>query len=455
MQFAKEGKQTVSSQQQAADASMAASTEDWADQRVPASERRPIMSIVVARMGFTVSATDLVYGISLGLYFPFWLALAIALGSSVIIIVVSILGGLIGQREGLTTALCLRQTFGNEGVRFPALVIALIGVGFAGYSTGITVSVLPGDSNLAHLLYAIVLGALYTALSIVGFKQGLTWVGRIAVPLMLVMVIIAAVRAIDHVGGWGALLAKQPSQPSAVAIPIMIGLGINKWMQGATVTPDIMRFGKDRSSVYVSTIAEFLVGNFGFNLLGIIVGLGVGVANLGDAFAAIGIGTLAIAAIVVQGFPHEVNNMYAASLAARTTFGIPRLFINIASGVIVIIVAYYGVTTGILESFLAYLGWLGYIMPIIPGIFIADYFLVRRCHYGSTVASASAFNLRAMSALIIGLGLHLYLGIALDDGLLKALPVFGFALYLLFSIPQLIRAWSSKEPRTAEVDELG
>lgn len=428
--------------------SVVEATEDWANARVSMSNRHSTLSIIAARMGFTVSATDLLYGIALGLYFPFWTALLVALGSSIVISIVSILCGLMGQREGITTALCMRLTFGKEGVRLPALAIAVISAGFAGYSTGITANVLPGDSNLSNLLYCVGLGVIYTAICIVGFGRGLTWVGRISVPLMLGMVLIATVAAINHAGGWDGIVTAAPVQAGEFTVLAMLGLGINKWMTGATVTPDVMRFGRTKSSVYSSTLAEFLVGNFGFNLLGIIVGLGVGIGDLGEAFAVIGVGILAVAAVFVQGFPHEVNNMYAASLAGRTAAGLPRLYINIISGLIVISVGYYGVSQGILDSFLGYLGWLGYVIPLIPGILIADYFLVRRRNYGADIEDVGAFNLRAVTAFTVGLGLNLILGLTLDDTLWRALPLLGFVLYLLLSIPQLRKAWSKTDTVT-------
>ncbi|HET7328867.1 MAG TPA: cytosine permease [Nocardioidaceae bacterium] len=436
----------------------AEATEDWANDRVSMSNRHSTLSIVAARMGFTVSATDLLYGVALGLYFPFWTALLIALGSSIVISVVSILLGLMGQREGITTALCMRSTFGREGVRLPALAIAVISAGFAGYSTGITVNVLPGDSDLTNFLYCVGLGVIYTAICIIGFGRGLTWVGRIAVPLMLGMVLVATVAAVNHAGGWDGIVSGGPVQAGELTVVAMIGLGINKWMTGATVTPDVMRFGRTKSSVYTSTLAEFVVGNFGFNLLGIIVGLGVGIGDLGEAFAVIGVGGLAVAAVFVQGFPHEVNNMYAASLAGRTAAGLPRLYINIISGLIVIGVAYYGVSQGILDSFLGYLGWLGYVIPLIPGILIADYFLVRRRSYGADLDDMGAFNLRAVAAFAVGLGINLVLGLTLDDTLWRALPLLGFALYLLFSVPQLQKAWSRTDiaaPLPEEVPHRG
>lgn len=136
--------------------------EDHAMNEVPAAERSSILDITLVRMGFTVSATDLLFGMSLGLFFDFWTALAVAVVSSALVSIVSITCGLIGYREGLTTALITRLTFGSEGSRVPSLVIALVSVGFVGYGTGITANVLPGDSMGLILVYCIGLSIIYT-----------------------------------------------------------------------------------------------------------------------------------------------------------------------------------------------------------------------------------------------------------------------------------------------------
>lgn len=422
-------------------AGAAAAVEEYAASELPASERHSTLSITLVRMGYTVSATDLLFGMSLGLYFSFWTALYVALLSSIAICAVSILVGLIGQREGLTTALITRMTFGREGSRIPSLVIAAISVGFVGYSTAITADVLPGGQGY-WLLYIIALSIVYTVLSSVGFAKGLTWVGRISVPLMIIAVLVAVIAAINHAGGWSQIINGHPAQPDKLSIVTMIALGTAKWMQGATVSPDITRFARNAGAVYTTTIAEFLVGNLGFNLLGIILGLAVGTGNMGEAFTTIGVGALATIAIFVQGFPHEVNNLYAGSLAGRNALDVPRLYVNLASGVLAAALAYYGLTQGLLQSFLRYLGYLAYAMPLIPGIMIADYFFIRRGRYSHQVAAAEAVNWRAVAAFVIGLAVNLYLGLFAKDALWHTLPVIGFVLYLLFSWRQMTAAWS-------------
>jgi len=97
-----------------------------------------------------------------------------------------------------------------------------------------------------------------------------------------------------------------------------------------------------------------------------------------------------------------------------------------------------------------YLGYLAYVMPLIPGIMIADYFLVHRGRYTRRVADAEAVNWRAVSAFAVGLAINLYLRLVVNDTFWYALPLIAFVLYLLFSWRQVRAAWSrSTMVRTA------
>ena len=76
---------TLSTEQQrgAATANGAvAAAEEYAASELPASERHSTLSITLVRMGYTVSATDLLFGMSLGLYFLLLFVLPLDAGSS-------------------------------------------------------------------------------------------------------------------------------------------------------------------------------------------------------------------------------------------------------------------------------------------------------------------------------------------------------------------------------------
>ncbi|MGH6975773.1 MAG: cytosine permease, partial [Stellaceae bacterium] len=334
------------------------------------------------------------------------------------------------------------MVFGRDGCRIPSLVLGIVWAGFVGYSTAITANVLPGHTPQWWLFYVIALSAVYVYLYASGFAKGLLWVSRISVPLMLIAVTVAVVAAIEHAGGLSNIINGEPAELGKVGFTTMVGLGAAKWLTGATTTSDITRFAKNASAVYITTIAEFIIGNLGFNLLGIIVGAAVGSANMAHAFSTIGVAALGAIAIFVQGFPHEVNAGYSASLGIRTAFSIPRLYACLATGVGAAFLAYYGLTQGVLQSFLHFLGYIAYAIPLIPGIMIGDYFLLHRGHYEKRVADAPAVNWYAMWAFVIGLAINVYLGVVLHDVLWRSMPLIGFVVYLLLSWKQLLAAWT-------------
>lgn len=424
--------------------SIAAAVDDYSLRRVPETDLHSTADIALVRMGFTVSASDLLFGYTIGLYFGFYQAILIAFAYSAAIAIVSLLMGYIGLRERTSFALSSRFAFGREGSRLPSLILAAIITGFYGYILGITVDVFPGLNPATMAIYSVVLGALFLVISALGFARGLRWVGRVGVPLMILLVVVADIVAISHAGGMGAIMNATPKLEGKLAVPAIVGLGIAKWLGGATVTPDLMRFGKNMWAVIGTTLAEFLVGNFGFNLLGLVLGLSLGASDLGKAFGLLGLTALGTIAVLLQSITVEMNELYAASLAVSNSLGISRLTTNIVVGVIGIVIGYFGVSQGIIASFLGYIGDIAYALPAIPAIIIADYFIVERMHYPASLDDLPAVNWRAIAAFVVTVALSLYLGLYAHDTFWHSTPILGFIVYLLFSVPQTVRSWRTE-----------
>lgn len=421
--------------------SFAETIDEYSLRRVPQTATQSGWDIALVRMGFTVSGSDLLFGYTIGLYFTFWNAIGVALIYSAIIAAVSILMGFIGLRERTSFALSSRFAFGREGSRLPSLVIALVIAGFYGYVLGITVDVFPGLTASTELIYSVVLGVVFLGIAALGFNRGLKWVGRVGVPIMLVLVVVADVVAIAHVGGFGAIVNAHPKLAGKMALAGIIGLGVAKWLGGATVTPDLTRFGRSGWAVIGTTLAEFAVGNFGFNLLGLILGLALGASDLGKAFALVGLTTLALVAFIVQSITVEMNELYAASLAVSNALGLKRVVTCFAVGVIGIAIGYYGVSHGIIATFLTFIGYVSYALPVVPSIMLADYFIVRRMHYPEGFGGLPAINWRAVTAFVVAIAINVWLGLGTKDVFWHSMPLIGGVLYLILSIPQMLKNW--------------
>lgn len=428
----------------------ASDSDDFASARVPASRSQSTWDISLVRMGFTVSASDLVFGYTVGLYFGFWQAVWISLLISLIVVVISVGMGMIGVRERLSFALSTRFAFGREGSRLPSLVMAVVIALFYGYVLGITVDVFPAASHpAAQIAYCVVLGALFVAISGLGFSRGLKWMGRIGVPLMILLVIVADVITVVEAGGFSKIVSAHPAKAGHMAFLAILGTGIAKWTGGAAVSPDIMRFGKGARAVWISTAAEFLLGNFGFNLLGLVLGLGLKSSDLGAAFGLIGLTWLATVAFFFQSVTVEANELYAASLSSANAVGLSRRATNIIVGVVGVVIGYWGLAQGVIPSFLTFIGYIGYALPVIPGIMLADYFIVNRMRYATPIGQLPPVNWRAVAAFVVTVALNLVTGLVFGDGFWRVLPLFGGVVYLVFSVPQMLAAW--RRPAAAPV----
>ena len=203
-----------------------------------------------------------------------------------------------------------------------------------------------------------------------------------------------------------------------------------------------MRFGRSPRALFASTAAEFLVGNFGFNLLGLILGLGLRSSDLGTALGLVGLTWLATVAFLVQGITVETNELYAASLASSNALGLSRRTSNIAVGVIGVIIGYIGLSHGATTNFLTFINYVSYALPRHP-----RYHPGRLLHrlpgmrYRTALADLPAVNWRAVTAYIAAVALSLLTGLDLGDPVWRILPLFGFVIYLVMSIPQVAAAW--------------
>ena len=202
-------------------------TDDYSLRQVPESELQGTSDLTLVRMGFTVSSSDLLFGFTIGLYFAFWSAIAIALAYSIIVLTVSLLMGYIGMRERTSFALTSRFSFGKVGSKLPSLILAAIITGFYGYILGITVDVFPGLNTATMIVYSILLGAVFLVISGLGFKRGLKWAGRVGVPLMLILVVVADILTVNDAGGFGAIVNAVPKDEGKLALASIIGLGVS------------------------------------------------------------------------------------------------------------------------------------------------------------------------------------------------------------------------------------
>ena len=352
--------------------------DDYALSRVPERARYPWLSVATQRFGQISALSQFLLGATLGYGLPFWQAfLAFTLGA-VLLELVAIGVGVIGQREGLSTSMLGRWTgFGQGGAAVVGLVIGLAATGWFGLQSQIA------GSGLAKILgvlpvwgWSLVFGLAVTVVVTFGFRW-MAWVAYIAVPSFLVLAGVSIVTELSK-HDLGSLLTDPAPGPHLTVVGA-VTLVAGQFMVGAVITPDMTRFNRTPGDVVRQTVVGITLGEWVIGSIGVLLAHAL---HSNDVSAIVTSSTGWIGTLVIVLAALKVNdwNLYVSSLGltnfVETVTGkrLDRAWLSIVFGVLGSVLG--GV--GILSGYTGFLNILAVAFPPIPAIMIAEYFVVRR-----------------------------------------------------------------------------
>ncbi|ADU51961.1 permease for cytosine/purines uracil thiamine allantoin [Thermaerobacter marianensis DSM 12885] len=423
--------------------------DDFALTRVPYSARYSWVSVAVQRFGQLSALSQFLLGATLGFGMSFWEAFwAITLGA-VILEVVSILTGIAGQREGLSTTVLGRWTgFGKYGSTLISLIIAVSLVGWFGIQNAVFAE---GVHSLVGGLpvwaWCVVTGLAVTLIVVYGFLS-MAWTAYITVPAFLVLAGYSIITALlEH--PLGELVASAPPGPrlSLAAGTTLVAGG---FIVGAVITPDMTRFNRSPWDVVKQTVVGVTLGEYLIGLIGVLLAHAVKSADVIQIVTSTSgvIGTLILIAATLK-----INdwNLYSASLGFAnlidTVWGR-----KINRGLITILVGVLGTAlsaAGILQQFTGFLTLLGVTIPPLAGIMVVDYFILRRYRpeldesaaAGTIPGRVEVWNPVMLATWVLAS----YVGYKVSWGIptLNALIAAGIVYYVLMKVV----AWLQGQPR--------
>ncbi|GAA4531613.1 purine-cytosine permease family protein [Amycolatopsis samaneae] len=409
--------------------------DDYALTRVPAEARYPWFSVAVQRFGQMSALSQFLLGATLGFGMPFWQAfLAFTLGA-VVLELIAIAVGVIGQREGLSTSVLARWTgFGRGGAAVVGLAIGLSATGWFGVQSGIA------GSGLARLVgflptwvWSLVFGLVVTVIVTYGFRW-MAWTAYVAVPAFLVLAGVSIVAELSR-HDLGELVSG-PAPGPHLSVLQAVTLVAGQFMVGAVVTPDMTRFNRSPGDVVKQTIVGITLGEWVIGSIGVLLAHAV---RSNDVIAIVTSSTGWLGLLVIVTAALKVNdwNLYVSSLGlvnfAETVFGrrLDRARVSLVVGVLGSLLA----AAGILGSYTGFLTLLGIVFPPIPGIMIAEYYFARRWRAGLSAAGPEQLRTGApawVPATLVCWAAATLVGKFVTVGLpsINAL-VAGFVLYLI------------------------
>lgn len=352
--------------------------DDYSLTRVPAEARHSWVSVAVQRFGQVSSFQQFLVGAVLGFGMTFTDAvIAITIGS-VMLEIITILLGIAGVREGLSTSVLARWSgFGRKGSALVGMLIALSLAGWFGVQNGVFAQ---GMHDLAgwspEWAWALLGGAVITVITVFGFTM-MAWTAYLTVPAFLLLASYSIADALtEH--SLGDLMTSAPPGP-AMSLAEGTTLVAGAFILGAIMTPDMTRFNRRPSDVVKQTLISVTLGEY---LIGLTAVLLAHAARTSDIVGIITtssglLGTLVLATAILK-----INdwNLYSSSLGLVNSIDV--LFgRRVSRRTVTLVIGTAGTAlsaVGIVDNFTDFLETIGILAPPVAGIIIAEYFVVRQ-----------------------------------------------------------------------------
>ncbi len=350
-------------------------------------------------VGLLVALTGALLVPALGL--PAALA-AIAVGSVIGCIPLALVG-YAGAREGVPTMVLFRPVLGRAGSSIPSVLNVLLLVGWTGFE-----------------FWAMALVANTVGERLFGFDSYGLWLAVVALActaLALGGPILVIRRWLERFGAWVVvavaawityrILARAPlaamwHRPGEGGLHfwLAVDLVIVQPVSWLPLVADYNRFAKDPRRAAAGTFAGYAVGNAWFYALGALLVLGAGLtdgtpAGLAVAIPGLAGGWIVLLALLAGETDEAFADIYSAAVSAqnlRERLGQRRTILVVAVAGTLLAVWLGGRPDTALGTFESFLFLLGSIFVPLFGVFLADYFALRRRSFGEAALFGSGAN---------------------------------------------------------------
>ncbi len=423
---------------------------DYATLTIPESETKSTLNIFMIYMGVLAVVAAIFAGSGLAQMYDAATMLEVALLGNIIL---AIFGGLIAYIGGSTRAntyMILRYPLGRIGSIIGNLIVSAIPliVWFAveTWLFGITVNVIYPHNVLTSIAAASLWGGFLMMITAYYGFRAMAILSYITVPFWYTLVVIGFFASIDLAGGFSKVWTVRPEVIAPLGAGITYVVGV--YASGSVITSDVARYGRKPWSGAVAWATHVTIFMTALLFAGGVMTLLTKTPNVIVAIAQIGLGVGALLLAILGQWTTNDNNVWSAALAwINTTGKLNKKAWVLILGTIGTLIA--GVWAGLwgmsLDPFIQFASLLGYFIPPVGAVLIADFYIFRpyvlglkdiktRYKFGPGTKYA-AINIPGLTATLLG-GIIAWLsgvyglGTPVVNGVLSA-----FFLYLLIAIP--------------------
>lgn len=346
---------------------------------VPESERKSYFSLTIVWTGFVFVITSMMAGGGLSAGLDFKMILVAVLLGNIFLSAIAILVSIIASKTGLTFALMTRYSFGEKGSRIASMFVPIVNIGWytiQAATYGHFIAQAFGLGDIAELICMAVSAVVMGIFAMKGIKA-ISILGYIAIPAIIFLSLATSIRAVGMIGLNG-LWNYTPEGHITLSSGITVVIGT--WiLSTSTCIADIMRYARSTKEAIAATLTGLLGGNIFMILCGTITSVAVGDSDLTNVLLSMGLLIPCLILMTTNIFTTNASNLYSTSLNLSNAFHMDR------QKIIVVLLAISALATlcrpyqvGFLFSFLDLLGT---IVPPLPGIILADYFIIHKGEY--------------------------------------------------------------------------
>jgi len=358
--------------------------EDFSLESVPLSNRKTWLNLAVIWIGVAVVMSAIFRGMMIGIGLGKISSVVISyLLGEIILILMMGLTGYIGAKTGFSTPLIANFSFGRIGAIIISFSIALSLIGWFGVQAAFfarTVQFYFG-TNFPLPLFSFICGIFMMIPAIFGIR-GLSVLSWTASPFMIIIFLWGIMKVGFHFLPSETLMSlalNHKPDPYPLTIGAAASIVAGGFIVGATTSADIFRYARPRlMDIFSAATLAMLVSAF-LHLVGSVLAMNTGIYHerlpeiiIGNQY--LGLGFIGFLVLLLAQWTTNDSNIYSSVLALNNIFRTKRWIITIAAGVFASLFA----AVGILERLELFLVILTVSIGPIGGIFICDYYLLKR-----------------------------------------------------------------------------
>ena len=358
--------------------------EDYSLESVPLSQRKSWINLAVIWIGIAVVMSAIFRGMMVGLGLGKISSVAVSylLGETILIGMMG-LAGYIGAKTGFSTPLIANFSFGRIGAILVSLSIAFSLIEWFGVQAAFfarTIQFYLG-TNFHLPVFSFLCGILMMFPALFGIR-GLSALSWVASPFMIAIFILGIIKMGFHFLPSQTLVSlalnHQPD-PYPITLGAAASIVAGGFIVGATTSADIFRYAKPRMKDIFLAATVAMVASAFLHLVGSVLAMNTGVYHerlpeliIGNQY--LGLGFIGFLVLLLAQWTTNDSNIYSSVLALNNIFRTKRWMMTIIAGVFASLFAAFG----ILERLELFLIILTVSIGPIGGIFICDYYLLRR-----------------------------------------------------------------------------